>query len=86
MSKVKVKLNLQGINEVMKSPGIQAVCEQAARDVGNASGIKTEVSSGTIRYIAYANVYPADEDAAKENYENNSLLKAISSAGYKMTK
>lgn len=86
MSKVVVKLNLQGINEVMKSPEIQAACRAAAEGVGSASGIETAVSSGTIRYIAYANVYPASKDAAKENFEDNVLLKAISSAGLKLTK
>lgn len=86
MSKVKVELNLKGINEVMKSPQIQAVCEQAARDVGNASGIETEIESGTINFIAYANVKPATAKARKENFDNNSLVKAISSAGYRMTK
>ncbi len=86
MSKVKVKLNLKGINEVMKSGEILAACEQAAREVGSMSGIDTEIQSGTINYIAYANVYPADKKAAKENYDNNSLLKAVSAAGLKVTK
>lgn len=86
MSKVKVKLNLKGINEVMKSGEILAACEQAARGVGSMSGIDTEIQSGTINYIAYANVYPADKKAAKENYDNNSLLKAVSAAGLKVTK
>lgn len=84
MSKSTVKLNLPGINEVMKDPEILAACEQAAREVGSISGIETDIESGTINYIAYANVYPATEEAAKENYENNSLLKAASSAGYKL--
>lgn len=86
MSKVKVKLNLPGINEVMKDPEIVAACEQAAREVGSASGIETEVESGTINFIAYANVGPATEEAERENFDNNSLVKAISSAGYRMTK
>lgn len=86
MSKIKVKLNLKGINEVMKSPEVRAACEEAARAVGSAAGIETEIQSGTINYIAYANVYPASKKAAKENYENNTLLKAASAAGLKMTK
>lgn len=86
MSKVKVKLNLKGINEVMKSPEVRAACEEAARAVGNASGIDTDVQSGTINFIAYANVYPASKEAAKENYDNNSILKAVSAVGLKLTK
>lgn len=86
MSKSKTRLNLPGINEVMKSPEIVAACEQAAREIGSASGIETETESGTINYIAYANVKPANAEAAKENFENNSLIKAITSAGYSLTK
>ena len=86
MSKSRTKLNLPGINEVMRDPEIQAACEQAAREIGSASGIETETESGTIKYIAYANVWPATEEAAKENFENNSLIKAITSAGYRLTK
>lgn len=86
MSKVEVKLNLKGINEVMKSGEIQSACENAARAVGTMSGIETDVQSGTINYIAYANVYPATKEAAKENFEDNTLLKAVSSVGLKLTK
>ena len=86
MSKVEVKLNLKGINEVMKSGEILGACEEAARTVGNMSGIDADVSSGTINYIAYANVYPASKEAAKENFEDNTLLKAVSAAGLKLTK
>lgn len=86
MSKSTVKLNLPGINEVMKDPEIVAACEQAAREVGSMSGIETDVESGTINFIAYADVRPATDEAAKENYENNSLIKAVSAAGYRLTK
>ena len=86
MSKSNVKLYLPGINEVMKDPEIVAACEQAAREVGSMSGIETDVESGTINFIAYADVRPATDEAAKENYENNSLIKAVSAAGYRLTK
>lgn len=86
MSKSNVKLYLPGINEVMKDPEIVAACEQAAREIGSMSGIETDVESGTINFIAYADVRPATDEAAKENYENNSLIKAVSAAGYRLTK
>ena len=85
-NKVEVKLNLQGINEVMKSPEIQSACEEAGRAVAQAAGSEYGTSSGTINYIAYCNVYPDSEDAAKENFEENSILKAVSAVGLKMTK
>lgn len=86
MSKVMVKLNLPGINEVMKDQEVVAACEQAAREIGSASGIDTEIESGTINFIAYADVRPATKEAEKENFEENSLLKAVSAAGYRLTK
>lgn len=84
MSNVKVKLYLPGINEVMKSGEILAACEQAAGEVASASGIETEIESGLINYIAYADVRPATDEAARENFEENSLIKAASAAGYRL--
>lgn len=86
MGKVEVKLNLKGINEVMKSPEIQAACEEAGRAVAQAAGSDYGTSSGTINYIAYCNVYPDSKDAAKENFKENTILKAVSAVGLKMTK
>ena len=86
MANVDVKLNLKGINELMKSPEILAACEEAGRAVAQAAGSEYGTSSGTINYIAYCNVYPDSKDAAKENFEENSILKAVSAVGLKMTK
>ncbi len=86
MAKVDVKLNLQGINEVMKSPQIQSACEEAGRAVAGAAGSDYGTSSGTIRYIAYCNVFPDSPKAARENYNENTILKAVSAVGLRMTK
>lgn len=86
MGKVKVKLNLKGINEVMKSPEILSAVEAAGRAVADAAGSDYATRSGTINYIAYCNVYPDSKEAAKENFEDNTVLKAVSAAGLKLTK
>ena len=86
MGKVKVELNLKGINEVMKSPQIMAACEAAGRAVASAAGSEYGTSSGTIKYIAYCNVFPDSKKAAKDNHDNNTILKAVSSAGLSMRK
>ena len=86
MGKVEVKLNLQGINEVMKSPEILSAVEAAGKAVANAAGSDYATRSGTIRYIAYCNVYPDSNKTAKENFEDNTILKAVSAVGLKLTK
>ncbi len=86
MGEVKVKLNLQGINEVMKSPEIQSACEAAGQAVAMAAGVDYGTESGTINFIAYCNVFPNSKEAAKENFENNTILKAVSSVGLPLTK
>lgn len=86
MGKVEVKLNLKGINEVMKSPEILSACEAAGQAVAMAAGADYGTKSGTINYIAYCNVFPESKEAAKENYEDNTILKAVSSVGLPLTK
>ena len=86
MGKVKVKLNLKGINEVMKSPEILSAVEAAGQAVANAAGTDYATRSGLIRYIALCNVYPDNNKAAKDNFDNNTVIKAASAAGLKLTK
>lgn len=86
MAKVDVKLNLKGINEVMKSPEILAACEEAGRAVAQAAGSDYGINSGTWDYIAYCYVNPQTDEAYKEVYRENTLLKAVSAVGLKMTK
>lgn len=86
MGKVEVKLNLKGINEVMKSPEILSAVEAAGQAVADAAGSDYTTRSGLINYIAYCNVYPDSKNAAKENFEDNTVIKAVSAVGLKMTK
>lgn len=86
MGDVKVKINLKGINEVMKSPEILAACEAAGRAVANAAGAGHDIQSGLIRWIAYCDVVAKTKEAKKANYEDNVALKAVSAVGLRMTK
>ena len=86
MGNVKVKLNLKGINEVMKSPEILSAVEAAGQAVANAAGADYTTRSGLINYIAYCNVYPDSKEAAQENFEDNTVIKAVSAVGLKLTK
>lgn len=86
MGKVGIKLNLPGINAVMKGEGIQSVLKAAGDSVASSAGEGYAAEVRTINWIAVCNVYPDSKQAAKDNYKNNSLLKALSSSGLKMTK
>ncbi len=86
MDKVEVKLNLKGINEVMKSPEILAAVEAAGQAVANAAGADHGIRSGLLNYIAYCDVVAESREARKANYDDNVVLKAVSAVGLKMTK
>ena len=81
MSKVRIELNLPGVNEVMKSEAIQETLQQCGNQVAAKAaamdGTDYAASTQTINWIAVTNVYPNSEDAAHKNFRNNTLLKAL---------
>lgn len=80
MSKV-FKLNLRGLNEVMKSAGMQGVLNQAAAQISAAAGDGYEVESAhPISFVAIASVRTGDFKARLDNSKHNTLLKAAGSA------
>ena len=82
MSDVKVKLNLAGVNELMRSPEIQAALTEAGKTVAkSADGGTYEARTHLASYVAITNVYPADKKAAKANRKDNTLLKAVGAVG-----
>ena len=78
---VKFKLNMSGLNELMKSGEMQSHLAQAGSAVASAAGEGYGSRVHLADYVAIANVYPDSAEAAQDNYENNSLLKAIGAAG-----
>lgn len=86
MGKVKFELNLAGLNEVMKSAGMQSALEAAGAAVAGAADGNYNTATHVMNYIAQTNVYPADRDSAIKNSKNNELLKALGAAGLSMSK
>lgn len=86
MSVVAIKLNLPGINEIMKSSEMQSVIQRAGEIVAADAGEDYIAETRVINWICICNVYPNSAKAANDNFRNNSLLKALSSSGLKMTK
>lgn len=77
MSNVRFKLNLPGLNAVMKSPEMQAVINSAAAQIKAAAGDNYEVETAhPIGFIAIGSVRTGNYKARLDNSKNNTLLKA----------
>lgn len=83
---VKFKLNLPGLNELMKSSEMQQVLLEAGKDVANNAGEDYTAEVHTASYIAISNVYPDSQKAANDNFRHNTLLKALGASGLPMRK
>ena len=86
MGKVKFELNLPGLNEVMKSAGMQAQLQAAGEAVAAAADGNYNTATHTLNYFSQVNVYPTDRETAIKNAKNNELLKALGAAGLSMSK
>lgn len=86
MADVKFELNLPGLNELMKSPGMQAALDEAGEKVASIAGSDYAASPKTGRWIGFSNVYPNSARAAHENFTENTLIKALSASGLRMSK
>ena len=86
MAKVEFELDINGLRELMKGPEMQAALQDAGDAVASYAGGDYGVRVHVADYVAIANVFPESKEAAKDNYENNTLLKALGSAGLKMGK
>lgn len=84
MSKSNFKLNLAGLNELMKSAEMQQCLDRAGSAVAAAAGGDYGKRTHVASFVAITNVYPDSKDAAEDNYENNTLLKALGSVGLSM--
>lgn len=86
MKHVRFKLDMKGLNELMKSEGMQKHLKKAGDEVAKsaaslAGGEVFEAEVHEADYTAISNVYPASAEAAAANYEDNVLLKAIGASG-----
>lgn len=86
MADVKFELNISGLQEIMKSGEMQAALSDAGAAVAQAAGSDYAYRVHTASFVSLCNVYPDSKEAAKENYETNSLLKAAGSVGLPMSK
>ena len=73
-----VKILYEGIGELLKSDWSGECCTEVAEQIAARAGEGYEVAEphDTGQRIA-VNVYAATPEAQKDNYENNTLLRAI---------
>lgn len=84
MAKAKFQLNLPGINQLMKSPEMQAQLEAAGQAVASAADGNYDTAAHTLNYFVQVNVFPADKESARKNSRQNELLKAAEAVGLRM--
>ena len=83
---VQFKLNLKGLNELMKSEWMQGCLTEAGEAVANACGSDYEAKTKVLNFVAVSNVNPMTESAYRENYKDNTMIKALSAVGLRMEK
>ena len=84
------ELDINGLRELMKSAEMKSFLAEAGRSVQNnaenMSGGEYGHRVHDASYVSICNIFPDSEEAAKENRENNTVLKALSSSGLPMHK
>ncbi len=83
---VKFKLNLPGLNDLMKSSEMQSALLEAGQAVASSAGGEYAAEVHVANWIAISNVYPDSKKAANDNYRHNTLLNALGSVGLSMRK
>ena len=76
MSKVKFKLNSAGVRALLQSDEAMGVVTQYANQIQTRCGAGYEVSTMVGKTRVNASVYAATVEALRDNYNNNTLLKA----------
>lgn len=80
MSKLlKFELNSAGVQELLKGGKMQSILEGCAASKAGQAGEGYESAVHVGKKRAYANVYPGNQEAANDNYSNNTLEKVIRS-------
>ena len=77
MSKMQFKLNSDGVSSLLKSAEMQKVLENKAAAIKNRCGDGYEQDIYVGKNRANAMVRAETTKAKKDNYNNNTLLKAV---------
>lgn len=73
----KFVLNSAGVREMLQSEEMKSVCEEYAQQIQASLGSDYEMTSDIGTSRARATLKAVTNRAIKDNYENNTLLKAV---------
>ena len=80
MSRTKFKLDLRGLNTLMKGSEMQAVTGRAASQIAASAGDGFEAEPAhALSFDSISSVYASTWEAKKDNSDNNTLDKAVRS-------
>lgn len=77
MANVTIRLNREGVRQLLKSNEMQRICEEHANKALGRLGEGYMVSSVTGKNRVNASIYAESDEAKRENLENNTILKAL---------
>ena len=77
MSNLKFELNRKGVADLMKSKNMQDVLKKHATNIKNKSGSGYEQDIHVGKNRANARVWASSEQAVRDTYKNNTLLKSV---------
>ncbi|GEM_PF-1194979 len=79
MSKTKIKLVQANVSsEILKGEEVKEYCEKVAEGVASKAGTGYETNIFEGRHRINVGVFPATNEAKRDNYRHNTLLKAVS--------
>lgn len=86
MSRVDFKLNLKGLNQLMKSSEMQSILQEKGGEVASKARSmcpdgEYSVRTYPINWIAVCNVSAENYEALHDGYEHNTLIKALYGGG-----
>ena len=77
MSSFKFEPDKAGIGELLKGPEMQGILKEYGRQKAAQAGNGYNYAVHVHQRRAVANIYPDSEEAAQDNYDNNTLLKVV---------
>lgn len=83
MNKVDFELDIEGLQELMKSSEMQQILNETATNVADKARMQTgnEDFGHDVRvasYVAIGTIFPQSEAAARASYQDNVLEKSLS--------
>lgn len=77
MANVTIKLNSEGVRELLRSAEVMAECRSHADEMGATLGEGYEVSEYIGANRVNVSITAVSQSAKQDNLDNNSLLKAV---------